>query len=311
LEGTVLGNLGAVNRDSGQVSIAIDRYEQALAICREFGNREGESIRLSNLGLAWGDLGAVSRAIDYHEQALTIAREIADKPQEASELNNLGLAYLRFGQMSKAIDFCEQSLTIVRELGDRYNESLNLSFIATARMILGEPCLTQFEEALRIAEEIGNAEARTRAAIGLTGVRLLAGQLEAAQGSAEAAREANHVLQIPATCALLGVVSLRRDAKLEAQSHFAEAIRHAEALLTETSQLYAALEAKGLSLCGLALCEDSRHLVAAQDSYRAARTVTSADGVVRQALLMFDALAVADTTHLLATVRPLIAGQST
>lgn len=309
-EGVFLGNMGLAYGDRGQVSRAIDLFEQDLAISREFGDRLGESTRLTNLALTYENLGEMSRSLEYTEQALSIARDIGDRREEGSGLNNLGLAFLRFGQNSKAIGFCQQSLTIVRELGDRYNESLNLTYIGTAHMAVGERCLTEFQEALQIAEEIGNAEARTKAAIGLTTARLLAEQLDDAQASAQAAREANYTLYLPATYALLGVVSIRCDAKLEAQNNFAEAIRQADALLMQTPQLYAALEAKGLSLCGLALCEGSRHLVAALECYRAARVVTSADGVVQQALLLFDVLALADTTDLLASVRSVVAGES-
>ena len=51
---------------------------------------------------------------------------------------------------------------------------------------------------------------------------------------------------------------------------------------------------KGLALCGLALCEDERHLPAAEEAFAAARKITRAKGVVASVLNLFDALAVAD-----------------
>ena len=38
--------------------------------------------------------------------------------------------------------------------------------------------------------------------------------------------------------------------------------------------------------------------------FRAARTITSADGIVRQTLALFDALAAADRDGILAAIRP-------
>ena len=71
---------------------------------------------------------------------------------------------------------------------------------------------------------------------------------------------------------------------------------------------YEALDSKGLSLCGLALCGDRAQIPAAKAAYKAARAVTSDAGIVRDVLQRFDALAQADTDGILAEVRPVAAG---
>ena len=68
-------------------------------------------------------------------------------------------------------------------------------------------------------------------------------------------------------------------------------------------QNVSALDNKGLALCGLALCEDERHLTVAEEAFGAARKITRAKGVVARVLNLFDALAVADKAGLLARVR--------
>ena len=61
-------------------------------------------------------------------------------------------------------------------------------------------------------------------------------------------------------------------------------------------------------MCGLALTThaDKSEATAA---FRAARAITSADGLVKQVLALFDVLAVADDDGILAGIRPAAAGQ--
>ena len=66
-----LGNLGLVARSLGDYAEAETYHEQALALYRQLGNRQGEADQLNNLGnvaLAQGDY---ERAKAYYEQALS------------------------------------------------------------------------------------------------------------------------------------------------------------------------------------------------------------------------------------------------
>jgi len=96
----------------GEVEKAIGYYEQALAIAREIGHKQGEGADLGNLGNAYRNLGEVEKAIGYYEQALAIAREIGHKQGEGADLGNLGLAYADLGEVEKAHTLWQQSLAI-------------------------------------------------------------------------------------------------------------------------------------------------------------------------------------------------------
>jgi tetratricopeptide (TPR) repeat protein len=54
----------------------------------------------------------VEKAIDYYEQALAIAREIGHRQGEGNHLGNLGNAYRALGQVEKARKCLQQSLAI-------------------------------------------------------------------------------------------------------------------------------------------------------------------------------------------------------
>jgi len=73
--------------------------------------------------------------------------------------------------------------------------------------------------------------------------------------------------------------------------------------LEQASGDYAALDTKALALCGLALTTEPGKAAEARTAFRAARAITSADGIVRRTLTLFDALAAADQGSILAGTR--------
>ena len=137
-ESTTLGNLGNAYSDLGELRKAIEFYEEALTISREIEDRQGEGVDLGNLGNAYSDLGEIRKAIEYHEQALAIAREIEDRGGEGTTLGNLGNAYYALGEIRKAIEFYEEALAIAREIEDRGGEGVDLGNLGLAYSDLGE-----------------------------------------------------------------------------------------------------------------------------------------------------------------------------
>ena len=75
-------------------------------------------------------------------------------------------------------------------------------------------------------------------------------------------------------------------------------------LLDINDKNYSALDAKGFSLCGLALCEGNKNYIPdAISAYKAARSNTRGIGILKFILRLFDELAKADTQGLLVGVR--------
>jgi uncharacterized protein (UPF0297 family) len=127
---------------------------------------------------------------------------------------------------------------------------------------------------------------------------------------AEAARKYDVPLSNHKSLAVLGLVALLQGDRDPAREAFTAATKEAGQLIALTADRYVALDMKGLSLCGLALCGDPAQIPAAKAAYQAARKVTSDAGIVRMVLQYFDALAQADTDGILAEVRPVAAGIS-
>jgi hypothetical protein len=126
---------------------------------------------------------------------------------------------------------------------------------------------------------------------------------------AEAADRHRFPMDDAQTSTVLGVVTFREKDLSAARETFTAAIDRADGLLAMTPDRYDALDAKALALCGLVLCGDKEEIPAARAALAAARKVTSAPGVVKRVLQLFDALAVGDTNRLLADVRSVAAGE--
>jgi len=319
-EGAWLGNLGNCYADLGQTARTIEYYEQALAIQREIGDRQGEGNQLGNLGNRYAELGQTARAIEHHEQALAIAREIGNRRWEGAFLGNLGNRYAGLGQTTRAIEHYEQALAIAREIGDRRGEGIDLGNLAEALIDGGryDEAIQQALDCLRIGDEISSPLLGSDGNGHIALANLCAGELSAARAAAEAARQYDVPQNNHCALALLGIVALRQGEHAAAQEAFAAAVAQADALLAHTPQYYAALDSRGLALCGLALCEarnprnqvSGRNLVSeAAAAFRAARAINRDAGIVSRVLRLFDALAAVDTAGVLEGVRAAANGQ--
>jgi tetratricopeptide (TPR) repeat protein len=311
-EAVALSGLGDCYWELSQTARAIDLYEQSLAIAREIGDRQSESVVLGNLGNCYADLGQITRAIDLYEQALAIAQETGDRPGEALHLNNLGGSYDNLGLTARAIDLLEQALAIAREIGYRYGEALALAFLGAAHGDLGlwDQGAQYCRQAIEVGDAIGNAQTQSGARRSLARIQLLAGDLPATLQTVTAARDHDYPFYRAGLSLLSGIAQLRQDQPAAAAQEFHAAITQADEQLRHTNGNYGALDTKALALCGLALTTDPAQAAEASTVFRAARTVTSADGIVNAALALFNALAATDTAGILTRVRPALKGDT-
>jgi tetratricopeptide (TPR) repeat protein len=292
-EGAELGNLGRAYRVLGQLERAVNLYEEALVIAREIGDRQREDVCLANMGIAYLVLGQVEQAIEFHEEALAIARDIGDRRSEGAWLGHLGWAYRALGHLERAINLCEEALAIARDIGDRRRESVWLGNLGDAHRALGqsEQAINLCEEALAIACEIGDRRVERYRLLELSKALLSTGELAKARHRYVRAL----ALDVPETSHQadlgLGIVLLRQGGAVAGET-FADAVTHCRAMLDKTPSLYAPRYALAAALVGQAVCdprwaEESGHaelLTPALAEYRRALEITSAPGIVQDAL---------------------------
>jgi tetratricopeptide (TPR) repeat protein len=309
-EGAWLIGIANCVGDLGQNTRAIEYLEQALGISRELRDRKSESVQLGNLGIRYAEIGQNSQAMEYYERALLIDREIESSEGEARNLVNMGSCFKDLGRTDVALRYYRDGLSVARRLGYRL-------FEAQAHLNIGQLNLSnenwsdsarEFERAIEIANDIGYPQNSREANEGLALVNVYGKNLNAAREMLEAARKFDVPLGNHRTSAVLGVVALLQRDLDSARAAFAAAINEADQLIALTPERYDALDFKGLSLCGLALCGDPAQIPTAKAAYHAARAVTRDAGIVRAVLQYFDALVQADTDGILAEVRPFAAG---
>jgi len=304
-ETAALGGLANSYGDLGQFTRAIGLYEQALAIDRETGNRRSEAVQLGNLANRYAQLGQSARAIGLYEQALAIDRETGDRAGEAADLGNLANRYGDLGQTGRGIGLYEQALAIARQIGYRYGEALALANMGEVHCDLGswDQAARYSRESIDIADAIGSAQAQSEARRILALIQLLTGDLAAAWQTISAARDLDYPADRAHLALLSGIIWLRQNRLAAAASEFQQALTQAGQQLEQASGDFQALDTKALALCGLALTTEPGRAAEACPVFRAARAITSAEGIVRRTLALFDALAAADRGGILAETR--------
>jgi class 3 adenylate cyclase/tetratricopeptide (TPR) repeat protein len=176
-----LGKLWA-SRDYNR---ARDCFERALELARRMDDPAVFAGSLNWMGNWHANAENPLRAVEYHQQALEIVEEIGNRRDLANTLDLLGLAYLLGGDLTASIQHYDRAIALSRELNDR--PRLVSGLIARAAVVsvqlqlasvnpIDPPdALRDFEEALRIAREIGSVGDETWAHWAL-------GQVHTAQG---------------------------------------------------------------------------------------------------------------------------------
>jgi predicted ATPase/transcriptional regulator with XRE-family HTH domain len=114
-----LTNLGVVSDRRGDHERAAALYDEALGLNRELGDRLGEAKVLGNLGSALGHQGNFKREAALYLEALTLFRQLGDTQSIAVALDNLGLVAFRQGDIDRAGSLYEEALALFRDLGDK------------------------------------------------------------------------------------------------------------------------------------------------------------------------------------------------
>ncbi|MGB3516852.1 MAG: CHAT domain-containing tetratricopeptide repeat protein [Elainellaceae cyanobacterium] len=181
-EGNVLGSLGVPYANLGQYQVAIDFFEQSLAIAREINDRLGEENALNNLGIAYQVLGQYQESIDFIEQSLIIARENDNRLGEGNALTNLGSTYMSLGRYQESIELFRQALRITQRIENRFGEGSVLGNLGHVYSALGEyqQALNYYQQQLEITQDIGDRAGELRALGGLANIYNDMGQYQQA-----------------------------------------------------------------------------------------------------------------------------------
>ncbi|MFY9558658.1 MAG: CHAT domain-containing protein [Terriglobales bacterium] len=161
----------------------LPKFEQALALFREKGDRRGEAISLGQIGNCYERLGDYPRALEYLRRGLAMKQELGDRLEEGKTLSNLGLVFWDMGDYTKAIDHLTRGLQIARETGDKRLEGTALNNLGLVYDEQGDyrRSLENYHQALESHRAIKFAQGETDTLGNIGGVYLLLGQYRQAR----------------------------------------------------------------------------------------------------------------------------------
>ncbi len=135
---SALGSLGNVAHLQGDYVRARAFFEEALALCREFNISTWESVTLTCLGNVTFDQGDYDAARRYAEASLEICRKTGNRDITSLTLSGLGRIALKQNLHADAIRFYEQALVLDREIGKSSHEANTLCNLGIAYKALGD-----------------------------------------------------------------------------------------------------------------------------------------------------------------------------
>ena len=138
VQGHLLNNLANVSMDSGDLSEAAARYEEAISTFRAIGDRWGIAGALGNQAALWLLLGGPRQARSLLEENLRLCSEVSNRGAEASARIGLGQALLAMGEPAAALDAAQAARKLAGEIGDRFYETRSLVLMGEAHADLGE-----------------------------------------------------------------------------------------------------------------------------------------------------------------------------
>jgi tetratricopeptide (TPR) repeat protein len=163
--------LAGIEREQGNLDAAQVLFEQALALCRQLDDRQGEARCQSGLGHLDCDREQYAAAQGRFEQALPLFQVVGDRPNEADCLRALGHTHWRQGAYDAAQSAIRRGLEICRAIGDRQGEAACLNDLGLVHIIQGDRTATRryWEESMTLYRVLG-LEKRTASSLHNLGI---------------------------------------------------------------------------------------------------------------------------------------------
>ena len=175
--------------------------EQSLALAREMGDAEAETLALHNLAVVAGEAGDYDRAIASADAALAMALAASDAEYTAMALILRGAMAWEQGDPLAAISRYEEALALSRQHGFSWNMPEIFCGFGFAKVDLGDYVGAEgyLREALDLAHARGNLAQIIPAMEGLARVGAATGQSGQAARLLEAAAKLREEIDMPRT----------------------------------------------------------------------------------------------------------------
>ena len=173
----LLHDMGVVASEQGNLTQAVDLYQESLTLARETGDRSLMGNILNDSGYVAYLRGNFTQAATLQQEALSLARELGNKGLIGQTLNNLGYNLYLQGHFAQAATLVQEGLTLARELGNKGLLQAALETLGSISLAQGDlvQASSLFKEGLSLWE-VGNKVQTGLHLIGLARVAVAQGK---------------------------------------------------------------------------------------------------------------------------------------
>jgi two-component system NtrC family sensor kinase len=112
-----IGTLGSINREIGNLPLALELSLKSLRIAQKIKNYTGIRMRYNSIGLIYLDLMDYKKSINYYQQSRKVPDTTKTNDNEAGLLMNIGSAYTSNNQLDSASYYLKKSLHLSTKEG--------------------------------------------------------------------------------------------------------------------------------------------------------------------------------------------------
>lgn len=181
-----LGELGFLERVSGNPDRAMSIWQDSLSIHEHTGNVRGKATTLDKMAAVVGNQGDVARATLLWQESLRLSEQIGDVQGKAATLSNMAGVVAQQGDVARAMALWEESLSLSEQIGDVKGKVATFHNMAEVVAQQGDVprAMALWQESLELVEQIGHMYGK---AVVLANMAWIAGK----QGDIARERELN------------------------------------------------------------------------------------------------------------------------
>ncbi len=151
---------GNIELSQGNLETATEIYLECLDVRRRETDMLGVAVCLMNLGVTYMEAGNLAKAIDHFEEAIALSRnyETLDaKAILATALNNLAGCYRNQGELEKAEPLYFESIEVSRNIGKQDGIALCFTSLGILSFAMGdlETAKTRLTESQQLWQDLG------------------------------------------------------------------------------------------------------------------------------------------------------------
>jgi len=229
-EADALGELGALQRETGDYPASGAALARALALYRDVGDQPGQAYVLSELGFLRVLTGDYPAAAASYRQARALACSAGDRHGQAWTLSGLALMQHLTGDYPAATASMQQALALFRDLGDLHGQARVLNGLSVIQQETGDyaAAAASQQQALALFRDLGHRFGQAQALNDLGLVQQETGEYPAAAASHQQALklfgDLGNLLGQAEALNRLGELSLRTSASGHARDQHTRAL---------------------------------------------------------------------------------------